>query len=266
VTVGPLHAPPPQFRSTLPSDAGAPGNEADEGFAQLLANLLALGAKDERRGTATATSAPYLAEIFNEDGFFHQVPLQRTCAGGPDAGPAAPADAPPAVVPARIEKAFAQATVDTARPEVAREPAGRPSLSAAAAAPGSRPQPTEPFRTAAQSAPPRGPAVGRTVGPNEPVAAFSAGAGEGLEARGGQPRAAARSSPPPAPGAAGATPSPQLSLRVAEAEASIVARVQALTREERARLRSEIVHLLARYGLSAADLRLNGEAGPFETV
>jgi hypothetical protein len=41
-----------------------------------------------------------------------------------------------------------------------------------------------------------------------------------------------------------------------------VARADKLSREERDKLRIEIGELLARHGLTAADIMLNGEAGP----
>jgi hypothetical protein len=43
---------------------------------------------------------------------------------------------------------------------------------------------------------------------------------------------------------------------------SLVARADKLSREERDRLRVEIGELLARHGLAAADIMLNGAAWP----
>ncbi|MDQ4087966.1 MAG: hypothetical protein M3177_08175, partial [Pseudomonadota bacterium] len=59
--------------------------------------------------------------------------------------------------------------------------------------------------------------------------------------------------------AAGAATATQVSLQTAGAEASLVARVNGLTREEKAKLRAELLELLSRHGFGAATLRLNGE-------
>jgi len=90
--------------------------------------------------------------------------------------------------------------------------------------------------------------------PGEAPLASEAGEGAPIRQRSTVPRDAPRRE--------GSTLQAQLSLEAAGAEASLVARVQSLTREERARLRLEVIALLARYGLSAGEIRLNGEAEP----
>lgn len=54
----------------------------------------------------------------------------------------------------------------------------------------------------------------------------------------------------------------QLMVEAVEHGLRLVARAERLTREQRLRLRTEIVHLLASHGLSAEEVRLNGEPIP----
>jgi hypothetical protein len=71
----------------------------------------------------------------------------------------------------------------------------------------------------------------------------------------GPEKAPPRKAAPPRTGAGG----PQISLAVVEGEASIAARAAGLERDERIRLKAQIVRLLASRGLAAGAIRLNGQ-------
>jgi len=61
--------------------------------------------------------------------------------------------------------------------------------------------------------------------------------------------------------AKGGSAAAQVSVQAVEGGISLVARADRLSREDRDRLRVEIGELLARHGLVAAEIMLNGEPG-----
>jgi hypothetical protein len=115
--------------------------------------------------------------------------------------------------------------------------------------------------TAAQSARPAVlPLRGQPVAPAGPPATGAEAAGE--TAGGGRASARTPAALVRAYLARTASAPAQVSVQAAEGGISLVARADRLSREERDRLRVEIVELLARHGFAIADMTLNGEAWP----
>jgi hypothetical protein len=70
------------------------------------------------------------------------------------------------------------------------------------------------------------------------------------------------SSAAPETDTAGSTAETQLLVQAAEGEVNLFARVERLSREERARLTGAIEQLLASHGFAAGEIRLSGPAEP----
>lgn len=260
---------PVDFMAALARGPGSDAGGENEDFAQLLAALLGTAAGPD---LAPPTSPLELAvdadppapsaDMFNGPGFF-----QGLRAGAQEA-PAAPSPGPEAEA-----RAEAEAQAPLTGPLAALPDAGS-SLHPAAgpqaawyldAAPGAVATPMSTHGRAAavqgrQAAPAATPAKAghHTAAPS----AEEPGQGEGQVADPSEGPEAAPPRAPPRTATGGGALETLLTLQAAEREVSLTARLERLSREERERLRSEIVQLLAAYGFSAGEIRLNGRAGP----
>lgn len=242
-----------------------PGPDGDgRSFEDLLAAMLAPGAAPAAEADAAAPETAGAvferldaAEIFNETGLFRG---------------AAPLSAEG--VATRVE---ANAPRRAAPPEISAEAALQLALSpSTGTAPASPETPTGAQQTAARQAELSGGAV--------PTSASTRAASRASMSLRGQPaslpqqparsvaaeRMAASAARRPQAAAMlvqawlakGGSTSAQVTVQAVEGGISLVARADRLSREERDRLRAEIGELLARHGLAATGIVLNGEAWP----
>lgn len=251
----------PGPRSLQQAD-GEPGR-SDEGrsFEDLLQAMLAPGVQSDSAAPRTPEAVFErldAAQIFNETGLFRgAAPLTKedTLAGGartpaaparpeisteaalqlslaPSPGAGAGADAPPAgPAPAARQIALTGGSA----PSGASRPTSRAALREAISLRG-QPEstPQNPVRT---------PEAGRESAAPGRMSRAAAMLVQAYLAKGGSAAA-------------------QVSVQAVEGGISLVARADKLSREERDKLRIEIGELLARHGLAAAEIMLNGEAGP----
>lgn len=254
--------------SAEPGRAGPPGDgaEAETGTGQsdmaaLARSIVAWAAETAfppDGGTMPAgmpAAARPVARMFNEYGFFGPPVVRQRAAGAtpaPDSGPAA--------VPSRPAPAAGGPPPDRSASSVSTPPVGAAAAASAPAATGAGRGLGPPANATGRTGPiAPGPAAGMPASAEPARPAATPPRIAGGRARGEARPASAK--PPPAR-SNDAAANVQLALHAGAAEASLVARVQALTPAEQARLRQEVAALLRRHGYAAVSLRLNGSAGP----
>lgn len=248
------------------SSAQAPASTAG-GFEDLLAAMLREAGDFLGRGNAEseldAIGAREVAELFNELGFFPGQSPDAKCEVGAALAPCAPPDTAQPGTPGRTGAVGeAGAPAQLSEPSVALvEPRDENGLTSVAARPDAVARAPGPG-AAAHIPKPRTSVPATARAPQPPPAAF-AQPGAPDEAPAGARQGAAVSRPPRDRTAPGAAADVQLTLATASAEVSLAARLQALSRDERVRLRTEIIQLLVRHGFGAGSLSINGESGRF---
>lgn len=267
---------PPVHRATVPDAEARPlrreQEEARQGgdtFADILAALASghgdassfLGAQTIADGKQPAEPSRQVAEIFNENGLLRGVTASgEGMAGAPllgaEARPVAGANA--AVRNAAIARGPVSAPVPAAI-----EPEARPTTPHAEAVGGAGAAARitgQPAAARVRPAPPvflgLVPRLSSPLGATEQKV-FTAAPGQDA-------RAAQRSAPSRLKAALHeylrqrGSSNAQVSIQAGEEGLAVVARLEKLSREERVRLRSGIVDLLGRHGISAAHIWLNG--------
>lgn len=266
MTTGPIvpripveSGPRPQQKADFEAGRGEDG----QSFADLLQVMLAPGAAPAAQPVPSApeTSAAVFerldaAQVFNETGLFRgAAPLTAQAAPGAARDLAAGDPALPEISPQAALQVLSGGAPEaaphagSAAPPGPADRIGLPIGSAATGAPLKRPRidVRAPVALRGQSAPaPQGAArPSRTDGKSEAVGRTSRTAAmlvQAYLAKGGSAAA-------------------QVSVQAVEGGISLVARADKLSREEKDKLLVEIGELLARHGLTAAEIMLNGEAG-----
>lgn len=251
----------PGPRSLPKADDEHGRTEEGRSFADLLQAMLAPGAQPDEAAAKTPDAVFErldAAEVFNETGLFRgAAPLtaENSAGAGQARTPGAPAR-PEMSAEAALQLSLAPSPDSIpAPPDVA--PAAQPTAAEQIVlAGGSLPNTAHSSRAALREALSlRGQPVQAPQNPTQtPEAAREAAAA------GRRPQTAAMLVQ--AYLAKGGSTAAQVSVQAVEGEISLVARADKLTREEREKLRIEIGELLARHGLAAAEIMINGEAPP----
>lgn len=246
---------------------GDPGRpEEGLSFADLLQAMLAPGAAAAATPEPPAPETPgAVFERFDAAQMFNETGLFRGAAPLTDEGVVGAREPPASGEPPRLEASAAAAPRNSLAPSPGTGPAAPEGQARAPAitdlqtgrAAGSVPASAAPASSNASRA-------ARSL-PGQPVAALQTPVRTAEAARG--PAAAGRRSETAAMLvqaylARGGSAAAQVSVQAVEGGISLVARADKLSREERDKLRTEIGELLARHGLAAAEIMLNGEAGP----
>lgn len=239
---------------------GEPGrSEEGRSFEDLLQAMLAPGSQSES-AAPTKPEAVFerldAARVFNETGLFRgAAPLMNEAAlTGGTGEPGTPA--PPEI----SAEAALQLSLAPSPATGAEAPAADPAIATRqiALTQGSAPSGGAPPTSRAalrQAASLRGQPVATPRNPTPTPEAGHEAAGVGRMSRAAVMLVQAHL-------AKGGSAAAQVSVQAVEGGISLIARADKLSREERAKLRIEIGELLARHGLAAAEIMLNGEAGP----
>jgi hypothetical protein len=257
VTIPPLRTPIPQDMPwpTPDSPAGAPAADG-QGFDQILASMLG-GANLQPESPAPLGAAEPLrpeALVFNEKGYFGATGsvrrLDDELSAQPQGGPTAPPPMPLARDVAAMEVPEAVASLQTSPVRSAGAFYG-----AMGAIDGNPLPAVGRFRSPVAAPKPMAPTAESAPSTMAELADAPEERLEETEARGPAPL-------PESDLPAGATINAQLSLAESGDVMNIAVRLHKLSREQRARLRSEIAQLLVRHGMSAGEIVVNGEIGP----
>jgi len=246
------------LRSRQQAD-GEPGRmEEGRSFEDLLQAMLAPGARmDSAAPKASETVFERLdaAEVFNETGLFRgPAPLEAAGAPGAGEGRAPGAPARPTISAEAALQLSLTPTPGTGPDAPPADPAtaARQIALAGGSAPtgASRPTSRAALRTSVSL---RGQPVPAPHNPLRTPEATRESAAAGRMSRAAAMLVQAYL-------AAGRSRGAQVSVQAMEGGISLVARAEKLTREERDKLRIEIGELLARHGLTAGEIMINGEA------
>lgn len=269
MTAGPIvpRVPVDPGPRTLQKAESDPGRgEEGQSFADLLAAMIAPGAVPGLQSDVAPPETPQAvfdrldaAEVFNETGLFRgAAPLTAESVTG--AGEAL----------ASVRTVEAEISAETAH-QLARSPSPGTVPAQADSTPGNLPGAAQQFAAS-------GPAAAGRMPPASAAAIRSAASPRGQPVAAPQNPAQEREAPRESAAVgrraqsaaklvqaylarAGSTAA-QVSVQAAEGGISLVARADKLSREEKDKLRVEIGGLLARHGLAAANIMLNGEAWP----
>lgn len=228
---------------------GEATDEAGARFEDLLSSLLRqaddfLGRSEGEPGRGQSRSPAPLAERFDEAGFFACATPSAATEAASHRNRGAAAARPAGTGEDGLRQAGAAPEPE---PDM---PAGPPRPVPAGPAGGDPREAAAGLRT--RASPARTGGIAGAASPKPPVA--RPGAATAPRAELAERRPAGRAERASALAA-------RLSLHSSGQEAELVAQVRGLSGEERARLRAELVQLLARHGLAARSIRLNGEDG-----